>query len=179
MIQNSHQLVYIPDDGSIEFSDPSRAYGFEVKASFQVTSSLAFHGGVTKVLDAYYRGVAPRVYLDSAPHFVSNAALTLSRWKGWTGSFRMRAINRYRLDGEDPSIRASGHTVFDFALSRRIHRNLDLNFAMDNLFDRFYWETQNYFTSRLPGQGPLDRIHATPGYGRAITAGVTFRIGGK
>jgi hypothetical protein len=179
LIQNSHQLVYIPDDGSIEFSDPSRAYGFEVKTSFQVTSSLAFHGGVTKVLDAYYRGVAPRVYLDSAPHFVSNAALTLSRWKGWTGSLRMRAINRYRLDGEDPSIRASGHTVFDFALSRRIHRNLDLNFAMDNLFDRFHWETQNYFTSRLPGQEPLDRVHATPGYGRTITAGVTFRIGGK
>lgn len=179
LIHNSHQLVYVPDDGSIEFTDPSRAYGFEVKTSVAVTSALALQGGITKVLNAYYRGTEPRVYLDSAPHFVAGAGLTLSRWKGWAGSLRMRAINHYRLDGRDASIRASGHTVFDAAFSRRLRRDLDLNLGVDNLFDRFYWETQNYFTSRLAGQEPAERIHATPGYGRTVVAGLTLRFGGK
>ncbi len=31
LIDRSNEQVYIPDDGSIEFADPSRAYGFEVK----------------------------------------------------------------------------------------------------------------------------------------------------
>lgn len=179
LIHNSHQLVYVPDDGTVEFTGPSRAYGFEVKTSVALTGVLALQGGVTKVLSAYYRDTEPRVYLDSAPHLVASAALTLARWKGWAGSLRMRAINHYRLDGLDASIRASGHTIFDAAVSRRLHRDLDLNFAADNLFDRFYWETQNYFTSRLAGQEPAERIHATPGYGRTLVVGLTFRFGGK
>lgn len=179
LIHNSHQLVYVPDDGTVEFTDPSRAYGFEVKSSWALTSALAFQGGMTKVLNAYYRGTEPRVYLDSAPHFAASAALTLARWRGWAGSLRMRAINHYRLDGLDASIRASGHTVFDAALSRRLHRDLDLNVAVDNLLDRFYWETQNYFASRLAGQAPVERIHATPGYGRTVAVGLTLRFGGK
>ncbi len=179
LVHNSHQLVYVPDDGTVEFTDPSRAYGFEVKTSFALTGALAFQGGITKALNAYYRGTEPRVYLDSAPRFVSNAALTLSRWRGWAGSLRMRAINHYRLDGLDASIRASGHTVFDAAVSRRLHRDLDLNVAIDNLLDRFYWETQNWFVSRLAGQVPVERIHATPGYGRTVVVGLTLRFGGK
>jgi outer membrane receptor protein involved in Fe transport len=91
----------------------------------------------------------------------------------------MRAINRYRLDGEDPAIRAAGHTVFDFNISRRIRRGVDFNLAIDNLTGRSYFETQNYFESRLHGQEPISRIHATPGYPRTITAGLTFRFAGK
>ena len=64
------------------------------------------------------------------------------------------------------------------ALSRRISRNLDLHFAMDNVFDRDYWEVQNFFESRLCGQSPMSRIHGTPGYGRTITVGMTLRLGG-
>jgi hypothetical protein len=56
--------------------------------------------------------------VDSAPHFVANAAFTVAGWHGWSGSLRMRAINHYRLDDEDPSIVASGHTVFDMGLAR-------------------------------------------------------------
>lgn len=179
LIHSSNQLVYIPDDGTIEFTDPSRSYGFEVKTNIEITPFLGFSGGVTKVLNAYFRGTDPRVYLDSAPRFTTNAAVTLTRWKGWTGSLRMRAINHYRLDGEDPSIRASGHTVFDLAFGRRLTSSVELNVGVDNLTDRFYWETQNYFTSRLPGQPPRDRIHATPSYGRTVAVGLTIRLGGK
>jgi outer membrane receptor protein involved in Fe transport len=179
LIQPSNQLVYIPDDGSLEFADPSRSYGIQVQSSVRLNRYLSLDGGLTRVFNAYYRDILPRVYLDSAPHLVANAAFLLSNWRGWSGSFRMRAINHYRLDGEDPSIRAAGHTVFDFAMSKRLRPELEFNFALDNLLDRAYWETQNFFESRLPGQDPIERIHATPGYGRNLTVGLTFRFGGK
>ncbi len=177
-IARSNEQVYIPDDGSFEFKGPSRSYGFEAKSSVEITRRLSFNGGITKVANSYYTGV-PRVYVDSAPHFVANAGFTLSAWRGWSGSLRMRAINHYRLDGEDPSIVASGHTVFDFGLTRRITRMVDFNLTLDNLAGRTYYETQNYFESQLPGQDPINRIHGTPGYPRTVMAGLTFRLGGK
>jgi outer membrane receptor protein involved in Fe transport len=179
LIQPSNQLVYIPDDGSIEFSGPSRSYGFEVKTSIALTRNVAFDAGMTRVLNAYYRGGESRIYLDSAPRFTANASLTMADWRGWSGSLRMRAINHYRLDGQDPSIVASGHTVFDLALARSIGHGVELNFGVDNLFGRDYWETQNYFESRLAGQPSMERIHATPAYGPTVVVGMTFRFAEK
>ena len=180
LIDHSNEQVYVPDDGTFEFKGPSRAYGLEVKSSIALTRHLSLNGGVTKIANAFYRGGETRVYVDSAPHFVANAALTMAAWRGWSGSLRMRAINRYRLDGEDPSIVASGHTVFDFGLSRRLRRNLDLNLSFDNLTNRDYYETQNYFESRVnPGAEALSRIHATPAYPFTAVVGVTFRLRGK
>ena len=178
-INTSNQLVYIPDDGSLEFADPARSYGFEARLSAAITRKLSIDGGITKVLNAYYRGLPERIYLDSAPRFTANAALTLSEWRGWAGSLRMRGINSYRLDGIDPSIRAAGHVVFDMAFNGDVTDQIALNVAVDNLFDRDYWEVQNYFTSQVAGQGPAARIHGTPGYGRTLTAGVTLRFGAK
>jgi hypothetical protein len=179
LIDRSNELVYVADDGSFEFLGPSRAYGFEAKAAVDLSRHWSLNGGLTKVGNAYYRDTFPRVYVDRAPHFVANAGLTASSWRRWSGSLRMRAINRYRLDGEDPSIVAAGHVVFDFFVARRIRRGVEFNLSIDNMFDRGYYETQNYFESRLPGQEPITRIHATPGYPRTITAGLTFRLFGK
>lgn len=178
-IDRSNEQVYIPDDGSFEFKGPSRAYGVEAKASVELTHHLSLNGGLTKVANAFYRGAFPRVYVDSAPHFTANAGVTLAGWRGWSGSLRMRAINHYRLDGEDASIVASGHTVFDMGLSRRIRRGVEFNLSLDNLTNRDYYETQNYFESRLAGQEAMSRIHGTPGYPLTATVGLTFRLKGK
>jgi hypothetical protein len=179
LIERSSEQVYVPDDGSFEFKGPSRAYGFEAKMSAELTRHLSLNGGVTKVLNAYYTGAGPRVYVDSAPHFVMNAGLTVSEWRGWSGSIRMRAISHYRLDGLDPSIVASGDTVFDVGLVRRLRRGVEFNLSVDNALDRRYYETQNYFESRLPGELPVSRIHGTPGYPLTVTAGFTFHLFGK
>jgi hypothetical protein len=178
-IDRSNEKVYIPDDGTFEFKGPSRAYGFEAKASLQLTRSLSLNGGITKVANAFYRRTYPRVYVDSAPHFTANAGMTLAGWRGWSGSLRMRAINHYRLHGEDPSIVASGHTVIDLGVSRRIYRGVEFNLSVDNMTNRDYYETQNYFESRLPGEAPMYRIHATAGYPVTVMAGLTFRLRGK
>ena len=179
-IDHSNEQVYIPDDGSFEFKGPSRAYGYEAKASVALTRSLSLNGGLTKIANAFFRGGDHRVYVDSAPHFVANASLTLASWHGWSGSLRMRAINHYRLDGDDPSIVASGHTVFDLGLVRRLRRGVELNLSFDNLTNRDYWETQNYFESRVSPDAPaVTRIHATPGYPLTAVVGLTFRLHGK
>ena len=71
--------------------------------------------------------------------------------------------------------------MLDLSLSKRIRRGLDFNFAIDNLNDKQYWETQNYIVSHLPGE-PLDGIardHGTPGYPIGFTVGLTFRLGEK
>jgi outer membrane receptor protein involved in Fe transport len=178
LIDHSNEQVYIPDDGSFEFKGPSRSYGYEAKASLALTRQLSLNGGLTKIGNAFFRGGETRVYVDSAPHFVANAALTLAAWRGWSGSLRMRAINHYRLDGEDPSIVAAGHTVFDLGIARKLNHAVELNLSLDNLTSRDYYETQNYFESRVtPAAEVLSRIHVTPAYPFTAVVGLTFRLG--
>ena len=180
LIDRSNEQVYVPDDGSLEFAGPSRSYGYELKASARLTRFLSAEGGLTQVLNAFYRDTRPRVYVDSAPHTVANAALTLSGWRGFSGSLRYRHASNYRLDGEDAGIRAAGLDVLDLSLTRRVRRWLDFNLSVDNLTNKRYYETQNYFESRLrPGDTAAARIHATPGYPFGVTAGLTFRFRGK
>jgi len=180
LIDRSNEQVYIPDDGSYEFKGPSRAYGFEAKTSVQLTRHVSLNGGLTKVMNAFYRSTFPTIYVDSAPHAVANAALSLGGWHGYSGSLRFRYINSYRLDGEDASIRASGLTVLDFSMVKRIRPWVDFNFSVDNLTDKVFYETQNYYASRTrPGAPALSRIHATPGYPIGMTMGLTFHLSAK
>ncbi len=180
LIDRSNEQVYIPDDGSFEFKGPSRAYGFEVKSSVKLTNHLSFNGGVTKVMNAFYRGTTPRAYVDSAPHITGNAALTLAGWRGFSGSLRYRHTSNYRLDGEDARLRASGLDVLDLSINKQVRRGIDFNFSVDNLTDKRYFETQNYFESRLrPNDPVVARIHGTPGYPISVTVGVTFRLFAK
>ena len=180
LIDRSNEQVYVPDDGSLEFKGPSRSYGYEAKISIDITSRMSLNGGLTKVTNAFYRGTLPRVYVDSAPHTVANAGLTLSNWHGFHSALRWRYINGYRLDGTDAGIRATGHSVLDFSTSRRIYKSVDFNLAIDNLTDKLYYETQNYFESRLqPGDPVVARIHGTPGYPTGVTVGLTFHLPAK
>lgn len=188
-IDRSNEQVYIPDDGSFEFKGPSRSYGAEFKTSMRMTRYLSLNAGVTRVANAFYRDYffeeddpAPgeRKYIDSAPHIVANAGLTLAGWRGFSGSLRWRHISNYRLDAVDPGIRAAGLDVLDISLTKRLRRWIDLNFSIDNLTDKRYYETQNYFESRLrPGDSVISRIHATPGYPVTLSGGVTFRFSAK
>jgi outer membrane receptor protein involved in Fe transport len=112
---------------------------------------------------------------------VANGALTLDEFHGFSGSLRYRHGSNYRLDGAgDPSLKASGFDVLDLSLNKRLNKFLDLNFAVDNLTNKRYFETQNFFESRVrPGDASAERIHVTPGYPLTLTMGVTFRLGKK
>jgi outer membrane receptor protein involved in Fe transport len=179
-IDRSNEQVYIPDDGSIEIADPSRSYGIEAKTSIRFNRFLSFNGGITNVGNSFFRNSSPRVYLDSAPKLVGNAAFTLDGLKGFGGSLRYRHGSNYRLDGEDAAIRASGFDLIDLSVNKKVTRFLDLNFSLDNLTNKKYYETQNFFESRVcPTCDVASRIHATPGYPTTLTIGVTFKFGEK
>jgi len=112
---------------------------------------------------------------------VANSGLTLVDWHTLNGSLRYRHISAYRLDGADPSIRASGLDVLDLSLSKRIRHGVDFNVAIDNLNNKRYWETQNYFQSQLQTEtiAPAPRIHGTPGSPIGFMVGFTYRLGEK
>jgi outer membrane receptor protein involved in Fe transport len=195
LIDRSNEQVYIPDDGSIEFAGRSRSYGFELRNSIRFARWLSFNAGLTQVIKAFYPGEFTsdnrRVVVDSAPKTVANGSFVLSELRGFNASLNWRHISRYRLDGEDESIKASGHDVVDFSVSKRLKKWVDLNFSIDNLFNKRYYETQNYFESRLLTDAPVgfdpqtgrnvypSRIHATPGYPLTVSVGLTFRFGAK
>ena len=180
LINRSNEQVYIPDDGSFEFKGPSRSYGWEAKTSVQFTAHLAFNSGFTQVSNAFFLGTIPRVYVDSAPHSVANSGLTLSGWRGFYGSLRYRHISNYRLDGLNSTIRASGLDVLDFTASQQIRHDLAFNFALDNLTNKRFYETQNFLESRVtPDAATIERIHGTPGYPIGFTLGITYRFGKK
>jgi outer membrane receptor protein involved in Fe transport len=70
--------------------------------------------------------------------------------------------------------------VLDFSVVKQLQPWVDLNFSVDNLTDKVYYETQNYFESRVqPGDPAISRIHATPGYPVGMTVGLTFHLGTK
>jgi hypothetical protein len=92
----------------------------------------------------------------------------------------MRAINHYRLDGEDASVLASGLTAFDLGMAKQVSRTIELNLSLDNLTGRDFYETQNYFESRVtPDAAVVARIHGTSGYPLTAVAGITLRFRSK
>jgi outer membrane receptor protein involved in Fe transport len=187
LIDRSHQQVYVPDNGTIEFTGPSRSYGWEAKTSLKITRRLSFTAGLTQVSNAFYRGTSPRIYVDSAPHTVANSGLTLEGWKGIFASLRYRHISGYILNATDDTIpgpynvigvaHASGTDVLDLSFTKKLPKRFEFNFSVDNLTNKSYYETQNYFISRLSSDpAPVLRVHGTPGYPIGVMAGLTFRL---
>jgi outer membrane receptor protein involved in Fe transport len=175
LIERSNEFVYVSDSGLTELGGPSRSTGFEVKSSFNLTRTLSINGSISKVANSYYKDTEPREYVIRAPHFTAYSALTLSDWHGWSGSLRFRAISHYTLTGVN-AVTAPGYSVWDFSVAKPINRWIDLNFSMDNLFNKSYYETMALYESRLQGEDPVERIHATTGYPRTVTGGVTIHL---
>ena len=74
----------------------------------------------------------------------------------------------------------SGLDALDLSVAKQLRHWIELNFSIDNLTDKRYFETQNFFESRIkPGDPVTARIHVTPGYPITVTGGVTFRLSKK
>lgn len=107
--------------------------------------------------------------------------MTLTQWHGFNGSLRYRHVSKYILDGSDPTVpKATGLDVLDLSTSKRIRHGLELDFAIDNVNNKRFYETQNYLESRVtPTSEAKFRVHGTPGYPIGFTLGLTLRLGQK
>ena len=83
------------------------------------------------------------------------------------------------VEGMERVRAAAGDQPLPAARRGRVRRGVELSVGVDNPTNRAYYETQNYFESRLAGQAPRYRIHGTPGYPVTVMAGLTVRLGGK
>jgi outer membrane receptor protein involved in Fe transport len=190
LIDRAHENVYDADNGTTEYQGPSRSYGWEAKASAQLAAHLSANAGLTQVSNAFFKGTSPREYVDSAPHTVANASVTLNGWRGLFASLRYRHVGHYLLvNPDDPAdapaapytsgaaALASGLDVMDFAASGKLRAGFEWSFSVDNLNDKRYWETQNLFNSRVtPDAAAAARVHGTPGYPSGVMAGLTWRF---
>jgi hypothetical protein len=190
LIDRQHEDVYDPDNGTLRYQGPSRSYGWEAKTSVQVSRYLSWNSGITQVSNAFFLGTNLRQYVDSAPHTVGNSSLTLSAWHGFFGSVRYRHISSYLVVNPDDtsavpappytnsvSTHASGLDVIDFAVAKKLVHSVEWNLSVDNLNNKHYYETQNFFDSRLTPSSPIHaRIHGTPGYPVGFTTGLTLRF---
>jgi outer membrane receptor protein involved in Fe transport len=161
-----------------------------VKASAQLSRYLSWNAGLTQVGNAFFLGTSPREYVDSAPHSVGNSSLTLNGWHGLYSSLRYRHIGSYLVVNPDDSsvppamfyanslrASASGLDVLDFAATKKLNGGLEWNLSIDNLNNERYYETQNFFDSRISPTAPAEaRIHGTPGYPIGFTTGLTWRF---
>ncbi len=193
-IDRSNEQVYVPDDGSIEFAGRSRSYGAEVKTFVRFNKYLSFNGGLTQVFKSFFLGQfteevpRQRIVVDTAPHTTANGSLILSQLRGFDSWLNWRHISNYRLDGSDRSAVANGYDIVDLSVSKRLKRWLDVNFSVDNILNKKYFETQQYHESRLRSDSPIgvdpetgrniypSRIHFTPGFGTTFNFGITFRL---
>jgi len=194
LIDRQHEDVYEPDNGTMQYQGPSRSYGWEVKASVQLKDHVSWNAGLTQVSNAFFLGTSPRQYVDSAPHSVGNSSLTLSEWHGLYSSLRFRHISSYLVVNPDygpdtvsipPAppytnayeTHASGLDLIDFAATKKLVRGLEWNLSVDNLNNKHYYETQNFFYSRVTPTAPIEaRLHGTPGYPTGFTTGLTWRF---
>jgi hypothetical protein len=194
LIDRQHEDVYDPDNGTVQYQGPSRSYGWEAKASLQLMNHLSWNAELTQVSNAFFLGTTPREYVDSAPHTVGNSSLTLSGWRGLYSSLRYRHISRYLVVNPDygpdtaslpPAppytnayeTHASGLDVLDFAATKKLFQGLEWNVSVDNLNNKHYYETQNFFYSRVTPTAPIEaRVHGTPGYPIGFTTGLTWRF---
>jgi hypothetical protein len=64
-------------------------------------------------------------------------------------------------------------------MTKRVRRWGDFDLSIDNLTDKRYFETQNYFESRVSPGEDARAIRGTPGYPVGVTAGLTFKLGAK
>lgn len=190
LIDRQHEDVYDPDNGTMDYRGPSRSYGWEAKTSVQLSAHVSWSAGITQVSNAFFLGTSPRQYVDSAPHTVGNSTVTLNGWHGLYSSLSYRHIGRYLIvNPDDTSVpaaapytnsaetQASGLDVLDFAATKKLGRGVEWNVSLDNLNNKHYYETQNYFDSRLTPASPVEaRVHGTPGYPIGLTTGLTWRF---
>ncbi|WP_159018025.1 TonB-dependent receptor [Algibacter sp. L3A6] len=169
------EFVYVGDAGIVEPSGRTRRYGADFGLRYQLNNWLFLNTDATLTKARSIDETSGEDYIPLAPDFTLTGGLTVNDLKGFSGGLNFRYIDD-RPANEDNSIVAKGYFVSDFNVNYSIN-NLTFGFAIENLFDTEWNETQFATTSRLQNEtAPVEEIHFTPGTPFSSKFTVSYRF---
>ncbi|MBO2033959.1 TonB-dependent receptor [Siccationidurans ginsengisoli] len=156
------ELVYSGDEGTTESTGPTRRYGVDVSARYQLTGRLFLDADVNYSHGRLVDAPAGEDYIPLAPTFTSIGGLTLKNPNGLSASLRYRHIDS-RAAQEDNAIRARGYFLLD-AVVNYTRPRFQLGATAENLLNVAWNEAQFATNSRLRGEASsVNELNFTPG----------------
>ncbi len=156
------ELVYSGDEGTTESAGPTRRYGVDVSARYQLTGRLFLDADVNYSHGRLVGMPAGENYIPLAPSFTSIGGLTLRNPNGLSASLRYRHIDS-RPAQEDNAIRARGYFLLD-AVVNYTRPRFQLAATAENLANVAWNEAQFATDSQLRGEvSSVNELNFTPG----------------
>lgn len=155
------EFVYVGDAGIVEPSGQTRRQGIDLGFRYQINDWLFANADGTYTFARSVDDPEGENLIPLAPVYTATGGISV-RQPRYRGSLQFRYLGD-RPANEDNSIVAEGYTVIDLNASYDIG-NLTLGFAIDNLLDVEWNETQFATESRLRDEPmSVEEIHFTPG----------------
>jgi len=160
------EQVFSADEASTVPSDPTRRYGVDFEARWEILPWLWADGDLTfsKARFTQDRGNGNAVAL--APTRTAALGITALHPDGYRGRIGLRHVGD-RPATQDESLTAQGYTIFDLSLAYR-RSFWEIGLVVENLFNQSWREAQFAGDSqlRIPPYNetaPVTDIHFTPG----------------
>lgn len=170
---SEEELVYVGDAGVIEPSGKSKRYGFDLGMRYQLSDAFYLDTDATYTVARSLEAVSGQDFIPLAPDFTFSGGISFQDVGRFSGGLRFRYLDS-RPASEDNSIEAKGYFVSDFNINYKM-KNITLGFAVENIFDVDWNETQFATTSRLQNEvAPVTEIHFTPGTPLFAKATLTY-----
>lgn len=170
---SEEEFVYVGDAGIVEPSGKSKRFGLDLGIRYQFTDWLYLDTDATFTKARSLENIAGEDYIPLAPDFTMAGGLSFNNIGNFSGGIRYRYLGD-RPANEDNSIIADGYFVTDFNINYKMN-NITLGFAVDNLFDVAWNETQFATESRLQNEvNSVEEIHFTPGTPFFAKARITY-----
>jgi outer membrane receptor protein involved in Fe transport len=156
------ELVYSGDEGTTESAGPTRRYGVDVSARYQLTGRLFLDADVNYSHGRIVNAPEGENRIPLAPSFTSIGGLTLKNPNGLSASLRYRHIDS-RPAQEDNAIRARGYFLLD-AVANYTRPRFQLGATAENLLNVAWNEAQFATDSQLRGEAAsVTELNFTPG----------------
>ena len=105
---------------------------------------------------------------------VLQAGVSLTDWKGWYGSLRLRYFGERPLV-EDGSVEADATTVVNLLVGRQLAPNWRLSAELLNLLDSRDHDIDYFYASQLPGEAEaVEDVHYHIMEPRTLRLGLTW-----
>lgn len=169
------EFVYVGDAGVVEPSGKTKRMGFDLGLRYHLVNWLFLDADFTYTHARSIDEPEGKNYIPLAADFTATGGISVNKLKDFSGGFRFRYLKN-RPANEDNTIVANGYVVSDMNLNYDF-KNITLGFAVENIFNVKWNETQFATESRLQNESQsVEEIHFTPGTPFFIKAKINYRF---